>query len=260
MKKFIRLIALLLAALLVLTSCAGDGGEDADEQKQQSTPHPRDLDGKFVVMIDPGHGFGDVGCTSEYINCYEKDINLSVALYLRDLLRDRGVTVIMSHDGESFINEAELTNRCDKLGIQYKAEAVTENNIFYAYERALYAMVCDSQVGVDMFVSLHVNAIDSEEINGFELYYCSDNPEAERVKELCDDIADSLQGECDVRAYPADDAYIVTKNGTFPSFLFEMGYATNENDAKNLTDEKWQRELAQLLSDKIFSCITKYGK
>lgn len=257
MKKLKSTLLLLLAALLVLTSCNGGVEAEKEEDKTEArVPHERDLDGRLVVMLDAGHGFGDVGTTSDYLGAYEKDINLIVTLKLKERLEKKGVEVILSHDGESFINENELTAECDRLGIEYKAEAVNENNVFYAYERALLAQIKDETVGVDMFVSLHVNAIEKEEINGYQLFFCSDNPEKDRLQALCEDIAGELDNKCDIRSFPKDDAYIVTKYGTFPSFLVEMGYATNADDAEKLKDENFQDKLADLLAEKIYASIT----
>ncbi len=252
MRLLIKLSALFLVIFLALTSCTG---EREKEEAETKAPHERDLDSKLVVMVDPGHGFGDVGTTSDYLGVYEKDINLAVALKLKERLEEKGVEVILTHDGESYINETELLSLCDSLGIEYKSEAVAENDIFYAYERALFAMVRDGEVGVDMFVSLHVNAIDSEDISGYQLFYCSDNPESDRIAALCSDIAEELDNKCDIRSYDKDNAYIVTKFGTFPSFLFEMGYATNAGDAEKLKDEEFQDQLADILSEKIYESV-----
>ena len=254
-----RIISFVLAATLglsLLCSCT----ERVEEEQTETAapvraPQKRDIDGKLVVMIDPGHGFDDAGTTSGYIDTYEKNINLSVAVRLKEKLEARGVEVILTHDGASFINETELIRQCEELGIKYKSEAVKENNNFYAYERALYAMVQDETIGVDMFVSLHVNAIENEDISGYELFYCSDNPEKGRIKELCESIAKDLDAECDIKAYDKDNAYIVTKFGTFPSFLFEMGYATNKEDAEKLNNENFHNSLAEILSEKIYESI-----
>ena len=256
MKKTVSLLLLLCLVLSLLSACTAKvEEEETEETVSLRTPQKRDLDGRLVVMIDPGHGFDDVGTTSDYLGAWEKDVNLSVALMLKEKLEMRGVEVILTHDGESFINEKELTSRCEELGIEYKSEAVNENNTFYAYERALYAMIMDETVGVDMFVSLHVNAIEKEDIKGYQLFFCSDNPEADRIRELCTDMAEELDSKCDVKAYDKDNAYIVTKFGTFPSFLFEMGYATNKEDAEKLKDEKFQNILADTLSEKIYESI-----
>ena len=101
MKKLKSIFLLLLTALLVLTSCNGEVEAEKEEEKTETrTPHKRDLDGKLVVMVDAGHGFGDVGTTSDYLGAYEKDVNLVMALKLRDRLEKMGVEVILTHDGE----------------------------------------------------------------------------------------------------------------------------------------------------------------
>ncbi len=260
MKLKLKLSALFLIIFIVLTSCTGEGEKEETEQAVTANPtvtvEQTEQDRVPVVMVDPGHGFGDVGTTSDYLGSYEKDINLAVALKLKEKLEAKGVEVILTHDGESFINETELLSTCDSLGIEYKPEAVVENDLFYAYERALFAMIKDAEVGIDMFVSLHVNAIELEYINGYQIFYCSDHPESKKIEALCNDIAAALDNKCDIKSYDKDNAYIVTKYGTYPSFLFEMGYATNTGDAEKLKDEQFQDQLADILCEKIYASIT----
>ncbi len=259
-----RVLLLLLFACLLLSSCrplnngTSDVTEKLETEAETEAPVPkfeRDTDGRLVVMVDAGHGFDDVGCTSKYINCYEKDINLQVALKLKAELEEMGVEVILTHDGKTFVDEDELAADCKSLGISFKSEGVTNNDNFYAYERALLAQVEDKRVGVDLFISLHVNALEKENVSGYQIFYCTDNPLKKRVKALCEDIAEGLDNKCDVIGYPYEDAYIVTKFGTFPSLLLEMGYATNPDDAKKLVDEEFQSTLAELLSEKIYTFV-----
>lgn len=88
--------------------------EPMPEPEPEPTPETR-VDGQLTIMIDVGHGGSDSGsdgiASMDYVNykgqsvpagskIYEKDFNLPVALYLRDMLEKAGVTVIMTRDSD----------------------------------------------------------------------------------------------------------------------------------------------------------------
>ena len=52
-----------------------------------------------IILIDPGHGGIDGGAISKN-GTVEKEINLSIALKLRDSLEDKGYKVFMTRDSD----------------------------------------------------------------------------------------------------------------------------------------------------------------
>ena len=90
-------------------------------------PHP---EGKkpeeITVVIDAGHGGHDTGAVSPH-GLPEKDVNLRLAKAIRDELRKRGYTVVMTREDDAFV---ELY---DRPKVAHKANA-------------------------DLFVSIHHNA------------------------------------------------------------------------------------------------------
>lgn len=99
-----------------------------------------DLKNKTVV-IDPGHGGYDPG-TIGRSGLREKSVNLDVANRLYKLLKNEGVNVIMTRSTDSFIS------------LEKRVEIA--NN-----------------AGADIFLSIHSNANNKRNLNGFEVYYIS---------------------------------------------------------------------------------------
>ena len=60
-----------------------------------------------VVILDPGHGGIDGG--AEANNLIEKDINLAIALNLRDFLSVQGFRVIMTREDDRSIHDQGIT-------------------------------------------------------------------------------------------------------------------------------------------------------
>ncbi|MDO5141455.1 MAG: N-acetylmuramoyl-L-alanine amidase [Eubacteriales bacterium] len=78
----------------------GDYTAGADDVPDDPVRPPRTshIDGIMTVIVDAGHGGGDVGAHSPDLSMDEKHINLAVAQYLRDELERAGVRVIMVRD------------------------------------------------------------------------------------------------------------------------------------------------------------------
>ena len=92
------------------------------------------------VVIDPGHGGKDPGAISPKNN-YEKTVVLKVSLLLGELIREEfpDVEVVFTRDDDRFIGLAK---------------------------RAKIA----NQIGADLFISVHANAVENSSANGFETW------------------------------------------------------------------------------------------
>jgi N-acetylmuramoyl-L-alanine amidase len=95
-----------------------------------------------TVFIDPGHGGYDPGSVSA--SSLEKDINLSVALALRGELEREGLNVVMTRSKDVFVSLEERSQAA------YQADYPPDQSA--------------------IFVSIHVNASESSQASGFEVY------------------------------------------------------------------------------------------
>jgi len=106
----------LCAVLGALLTAASLFAETTLEKRTGFDGQAVEVDLKGVtIVIDPGHGGlerGAVGPTG----LMEKDINLTVALYLRDMLEEAGARVVMTRDGDytvSLRQRIEIAHRAD---------------------------------------------------------------------------------------------------------------------------------------------------
>lgn len=254
----------------------------SDSQPEVSVPEALPLAGKRI-LLDPGHGFGDVGCAFPFQpGLWEKDVTPVLVKKLRAELESRGAEVLLTHDGEKFPSFAELSARNGRLGYdldgfltglasEYSgrdADGVREivaafragladNDLFSPYERCWYANLLSLEKRIDLYLSVHVNASEtSAGLNGFELYFCPDTPFADPSGKAADAIGKSLAAgfpgrRLVSRAYGWEDAFVVNKYVSMPSLLLETGYATNPADASDLLREEWQDALARSVADGI---------
>ena len=245
-------ISLLIAAVICL-SCilSGCGSSDSDanalspsygigkvfftEGEPDDEPTPQK---HLTVCIDPGHGFTDTGTESEFLGAYhEDDITIAVSKKLADDLRELGYDVIMTHDGVTFP----------------KASNDDGNNIFHPNERTSYINSFGDKI--DYVVSIHCNSFDDPSVSGIRVFYyqpsyvTGESEDAKSAAVICDqlesDFPDAVKPICEHQ-----DLALVRDTGV-TSVLVEMGFATNEADAKNMLDVEWQSKFAKSLADGI---------
>ncbi len=96
------------------------------------------------VVIDPGHGGIDPGMVSPWVR--EEDVTLDVGLRVRDLLRAKGVDVVMTRDTDHHLSADKATD-LDMRSNLAKTDKVAA------------------------YISIHVNAGDSAGAEGIETYY-----------------------------------------------------------------------------------------
>lgn len=167
--------------------------------------------GKFTVVVDPGHGGKDVGANRAGV--YEKDLNLSVAMKLKQALEAKGVTVVMRRTTDVYNELAEIT-------------AFT------------------NRVKPDAFISVHTNASTNPNLNGVETYYYTSQsiPLAKMVhNRAINAIAAPDRGVRKAMFY-------VIHHTNVPAVLFEMGYISNTAERSALQSETRQKATAEALS------------
>ncbi|MBE6804844.1 MAG: N-acetylmuramoyl-L-alanine amidase, partial [Ruminococcaceae bacterium] len=96
----IALFSLSICAVLALVLV---GGEEVIYELQQLNFVPDEK----TVCIDPGHGGTSSGATLG--SRLEKDDTLRLSLLVRDILEERGYTVVMTRDNDS---DVSLADRC----------------------------------------------------------------------------------------------------------------------------------------------------
>ncbi|MCX5633575.1 MAG: N-acetylmuramoyl-L-alanine amidase [Phycisphaerae bacterium] len=205
-------------------------GKPAIEKPASIVPKPQkpakkpftNLSGKTVV-IDAGHGGKDPGATSTY-GYEEKTVNLDVALQIAQILRDKGLKVVMTRNNDEFI---ELEERADIANRNW----------------------------ADIFVSIHSDSSAKSSNKGFTLYIRRNGSSASAS--LANAI-DRRMAKTDINGNGVSRAdYRVLTHTSCPAVLVELGYLSNYWEAKQLKNKDKQRQLAQAITDGIIDYITK---
>jgi N-acetylmuramoyl-L-alanine amidase len=220
-----------------------------------------------AILIDPGHGGKDSGAIGEFgsgkdrLRIMEKDVVLAISndVYARLQARwpDKRILITRSDD-----NFPSLDDRVD--------------------------MANDVQLGVNeaiIYVSVHANASFNKNASGFEVWYL--NPEYRRsvvdpsktkgvdaqvlpilnamleeeyttesmllARGILGGLKETVGGVSIDRGLREEEWFVV-KNAKMPSVLVEVGFVTNEAEARLLADKEHLRKLG----DGIYNGIVEF--
>ena len=220
----------------------------------------------FTVMIDPGHGGIDSGAES-LSGIKEKDLTLAFGVELRDrLAQEKNIQVLMTRDDDTYLRLSERV----RIARQHEA---------------------------DLFISIHADTINQQDIRGATVYTISDKASdavaramaerenksdnlggtaPEEVPEVADILLDltrrethsfslsfaekviaQLQGQVNLINNPHRFAgFQVLRAPDVPSVLIEIGYLSNAEDEKLISNPEWRKKLADRLALAIKSFET----
>lgn len=176
-----------------------------------------------TIVIDAGHGGVDSGANRPGI--LEKDINLAIALEVRDILKSQEFHVVLTRD-----TDKELSGMCDNDKVRGR------------YHRDLSARVESiGENSADLFVSIHANACSEAKRKGIECYYAK-SPES---KKLAEAIEEQLGRVAPVSQKAKPGNFFVLRRSKVPAVLIEVGFITNQAEKALLETEEYQRKIAE---------------
>ena len=188
---------------------------------------------KNIVVLDPGHGGGAHG--AKYFNTKEKDINFKLLYTI----------------GEKYFNSPT-----SKIKAYYTR---TADNDVELYDRAAFA----KEVGADLFVSLHMNALTAKTVKGMEVYYSTNNNSKNKgglnsetlasrlLNDLLPIIGTSSRGT-------KKSKFVVVHHNTVPAVLVELGFMSNSSDYNKITNVDTQEVVANQLYESLYNIFERY--
>lgn len=175
------------------------------------------------IVIDAGHGGDDPGKIG--INgALEKDINLTIAHKLRELLESQGYEVIMTRTtGEGLYQPGTKNMKVDDM--QKRCGIITKAMPVFT-------------------VSIHQNSYPEEYVKGAQVFYYGHSKDGEA---LAKKIQSSLVAHLDPenhRVEKANESYYLLKKTPTPTVIVECGFLSNSEEAELLTTNEYQDKVA----------------
>lgn len=175
------------------------------------------------VVIDAGHGGRDPGKVG--INgVLEKDLNLEIALLLKQFLEADDIRVILTRDSDVGLYDENASNK--KVQDMKRRVALIE------------------EAHPVITVSIHQNSYHEESVHGAQVFYYTNSAEG---KKLADVIQEELIEKADPdnkkQAKANDSYYLLKKTGT-PIVIVECGFLSNSAEAEKLCTDSYRERIA----------------
>lgn len=178
--------------------------------------HPHEVYDK-VLVIDAGHGGKDPGALSNDDSVYEKNINIKLLLYVKELLDKENIKVYYTRLGD------------DKVFLRPRVELA-------------------NAVDCDFFISIHCNANDVRNTRGTEILYYSTEFKNVNTQKLADIFSKQVENtttlpNSGLMRQHKENIYILN-HATVPAIIVEAGYMTHNSDLEYLLQKENQKAVA----------------
>jgi len=199
-----------------------------------------------VLLLDPGHGGIDGGAEGASGIC-EKDINLAIAIQIKELAKADGWTVVMTREEDRGLYPERHKQSIRSL----KTEDLLARKEMIAKVEPLLA------------VSIHLNSFKQDSrVHGAQTFYPLGSGEQlvlEESKRLAETIQASLVAGLDDgtdRAALSKKDVLLFRNPVVPMVIVECGFLSNPTEEALLPQEEYQRKLAKY----IYRGIMEYSE
>lgn len=224
-KKRSRLVALgIAAAVVIMVICfVMISSRGSGYARRVSSNALRTV----TVIVDAGHGGMDGGATAAD-GTVEKDINLSIALKLRDMLDTAGYNVIMTRETDDDIADDS-------------AKTVRQQKVSDIKNR----MKIIEQTPDALFVSIHQNHYGGPSYSGAQVFYSKNNPESEKLaKAIQQDIRSLIQPQNQRAVKRTGTEIYLLYHAQSPAVMVECGFLSNADETLKLKDDNYQNAMA----------------
>ena len=222
LELMMSVVVLICACILAKTSAVYVTGRQVEEQS--------------CIVIDVGHGGFDSGKIG--VNgALEKDINLQVALKLKETLEAKGIQVVMTRESDQGLYDEHASNK-KAQDLQRRCELINEHKPLIT-------------------VSIHQNSYTSPQIKGAQVFYYTTSKESQKLAETIQKTLIEQVDPQNHREAKANDSYYLLKKTSSTIVIVECGFLSNPTEAELLSDEQYQQKMADAVCVGIFRYLGK---
>ncbi|MCC6416412.1 MAG: N-acetylmuramoyl-L-alanine amidase [Opitutaceae bacterium] len=205
-----------------------------------------------TIVIDPGHGGRDPGKENQRLRVNEKTMALDTAVRLKRLLENAGYRVVLTRTDDRH------------LGVDKSADLLQRNLIA-------------KQVGADIFISLHYNAVggDAQRVTGVEVYtltpqhqFSTADPEREDDKGAAEFNPGNAFDHWNIQLgyqvhrrmiaeLAASDRglkrarWAVLRRAECPAILVEAGFLSNDAETRKINTAAYRQRIAEAIANGV---------
>lgn len=190
---------------------------------------------KPVIIIDPGHGGRDPGKVG-ISETLEKEINLRIALYLKEILESQDIEVIMTREEDKDLS---------KTSTNFKTSDMKERVLLIQKSNA------------DLVISIHQNSYTDPAVYGAQCFYYSTSQESKELASIIQNQIITSTNQTKIREIKSNNDYYLLKHSTLPTVIVECGFLSNLKEEQLLLTEEYQRKMAWAIHLGIFQYLNE---
>lgn len=173
---------------------------------------------KNIVYLDPGHGGMDGGCNFEEL--IEKDINLKIALKVREILEEKGYVVNLTRSTDKHLCVDKFSKKED---LETRINLINNSD-------------------ADLFVSIHTNSFVNPKYFGAQVFY---NNKLENNSFIAKKIQSYLvENTNTTRITKSLNNIMILREITKPGCLIECGFISNPDEYLLFQKDSYIKTLA----------------
>ncbi len=186
------------------------------------------LESEMRIVLDAGHGGIDGGVVGRTTGKKESDLNLAIVYKLKDVLEDMGFSVVLTRKTEGGLYGTSAKG-FKKRDMQKRKELIEEAD-------------------PAMLISIHQNFYPSKNTRGAQVFFNKKNEGGEKLALGLQKRLNVLYAESGANGrVAASGEFFMLQCADCPSVIVECGFLSSPADEALLTDEVWQKKLAETL-------------
>ncbi len=189
------------------------------------------------VVIDAGHG-GEDGGASSAAGLVEKDVNLAVAMALRDQLEAAGIPTVMTRTEDKLLYDRGVDFHGRKKVLDLAARKI----------------IADETPGC-LFVSIHMNAFPDPQYAGMQVWYGIADARSQAIASAIQAGSVALMPENHRKVKAAGSNIYLLDRAACPAILVECGFLSNPAEAARLGDAAYRQAVASVICGGILPYI-----
>ncbi len=188
------------------------------------------------VAVDAGHGGIDVGVSGKQTGVKESDLNLAIALLLKEELEERGFEVILTRKTEAGLYDTTAKG-FKKRDMQRRKEIIAERD-------------------PALLISVHQNFYPSKIVRGGQVFYAERSEGSRAFASVLQTRLNELYSTQGGKGRKIKcGEYFMLQCHPCPSVIVECGFLSNAEDERLLQEKGWQRQMARCIASGVVEYV-----
>jgi len=173
----------------------------------------------LIVVIDAGHGGKDDGMTIGDFT--EKEIIEKITKKIKSQNTNEDIVIFFTRTNDEFVSLQDRTTFVNRIK-------------------------------PDLLLSFHLNAINNITASGIEFFISKENSNYEKSKAIAERLNEKMVKNHSMKSRGVKEAKLfVLDKSEAPAVTIELGFLSNDNDRKYLTDDNEQSRIANTILEFI---------